>query len=316
MDRQTSKSRNSGSMQAIVGATLCAFLLGALIVGYFTWDDTPAFLGGDTTEEAPSAEASAQVAETALVDAAATLAGANEGGADAAEGVEEAAEVVTEAVTRVQTQQGGLDQRLAAAEQRLARLDLQAQAASGNAGRAEGLLIAFAARRTLERGEQLGYLADQLRLRFGMAQPEAVRTVVEASADPIRLDQLIARFAGLENDLMADSEGPSLDRFQREISQLFVIRRESTPSTRPDRALNRARMSLENGRIQSAIDEVMTLPGADKAEDWIVDARRYIRIQSALDILETSAVLETSGLRDRTGTVIEQASPAEDGGEE
>lgn len=303
-------------MQAIVGVTLCAFLLGALIVGYFTWDGAPSFLGGDTAAEAPSAEASAKVAETALVDAATTLAGATERGSETADDVEEAAEVVTEAVTRVETQQGGLDQRLAAAEQRLARLDLQAQAASGNAGRAEGLLIAFAARRTLERGEQLGYLADQLRLRFGMAQPEAVRTVVQASANPIRLDQLIARFAGLENDLVNNDQGPSLDRFQRELSQLFVIRRESTPSTRPDRALNRARMSLENGRIQSAIDEVMTLPGADKAEDWIVDARRYVRIQAALDILETSAVLETSGLRDRTGAVIEQASPAEDAGEE
>src|SRR5687768_6150622 len=35
--------------------------------------------------------------------------------------------------------QGGLDQRVAAMEQRLARLDLQTQAAAGNAARAEGL---------------------------------------------------------------------------------------------------------------------------------------------------------------------------------
>ena len=311
MDKQFSKSRSSGSWQAIVGATACAFLLGALIVGYFTWDDAPSFLGGTPTEEVVATEA-----KVALADAAETLSGAAEGDAEAEEGVEEAAVVVTEAVERVEDQQGGLDQRLAAAEQRLARLDLQAQAASGNAGRAEGLLIAFAARRTLGRGEQLGYLADQLRLRFGMAQPEAVRTVIEASAKPIRLDQLIAQFEGLEGDLVVNEEGPSIDRFQREISNLFVIRRESTPSTRPDRALNRARLSLQNGRIQSAIDEVNTLPGADKAEKWIVDARRYIRIQSALDILETSAVLETSGLRDRTGSLIEQASPAEDDGDE
>lgn len=311
MDKQFSKSRTSGSWQAIIGATACAFLLGALIVGYFTWDDAPAFLGGDQTEEVAATEAKA-----ALADAAETLSGAAEGDAEAEEGVEEAAVVVTEAVERVEDQQGGLDQRLAAAEQRLARLDLQAQAASGNAGRAEGLLIAFAARRTLERGEQLGYLADQLKLRFGMAQAEAVRTVIEASSNPIRLDQLIAQFEGLQNDLTASEEGPSLDRFRREISNLFVIRRESTPSTRPDRALARARLSLQNGRIQSAIDEVNTLPGAAKAEDWIADARRYIRIQSALDILETSAVLETSGLRDRTGAPIEQGSPADASGEE
>src|SRR5690606_34403984 len=77
----------------------------------------------------------------------------------------------------VAEQQGGLDQRIAAMEQRLARLDLQAAAAEGNAARAEGLLIAFAARRSIERGAQLGYLADQLQLRFGNAQPVAVRTV-------------------------------------------------------------------------------------------------------------------------------------------
>src|SRR3990170_1686682 len=67
--------------------------------------------------------------------------------------------------------QGGLDQRVAAMEQRLARLDLQTQAAAGNAARAEGLLVTFASRRSIERGVPLGYLADQLRLRFGDAQP-------------------------------------------------------------------------------------------------------------------------------------------------
>ena len=46
-------------------------------------------------------------------------------------------------------------------------------AASGNAARAEGLLIAFSARRTLERGNDLGYLGDQLRLRFGDAEANA-----------------------------------------------------------------------------------------------------------------------------------------------
>ena len=54
-------------------------------------------------------------------------------------------------MAQITQQQGGIDQRLAAAEQRLARLDLQAQAAAGNAARAEGLLIAFATRRRLFR---------------------------------------------------------------------------------------------------------------------------------------------------------------------
>src|SRR5690606_13790969 len=60
-------------------------------------------------------------------------------------------------VEQVEVQTGGIDQRVAAMEQRLTRLDLQSQAAAGNAARAEGMLIAFAARRSLERGQPLGF---------------------------------------------------------------------------------------------------------------------------------------------------------------
>ena len=49
----------------------------------------------------------------------------------------------------------------ARAEQRLSRIDLQATAASGNAARAEGLLIAFAARRMIDKGEPLGFLEER-----------------------------------------------------------------------------------------------------------------------------------------------------------
>ena len=42
---------------------------------------------------------------------------------------------------QVVQQQGGLDSRVAAMEQRLAKIDLQIQAASGNAARTEGLLV-------------------------------------------------------------------------------------------------------------------------------------------------------------------------------
>src|SRR3546814_10207214 len=56
--------------------------------------------------------------------------------------------------------------RVAELEQRLSRITLQAESASGNASRAEGLLVAFAVRRALDRGLSLGYLDAQLRLRF------------------------------------------------------------------------------------------------------------------------------------------------------
>ena len=53
---------------------------------------------------------------------------------------------------------GPVETRLALLEDRLSRLDLRAEAASGNAARAEGLLIAFAARRTIDRGRRSAIL--------------------------------------------------------------------------------------------------------------------------------------------------------------
>ena len=222
----------------------------------------------------------------------------------------EAAQEAAQAVERVAEQQGGLDQRIAAAEQRIARLDLQAQAAAGNAARAEGLLIAFSARRALDRGADLGFLADQLRLRFGDAMPNAVQTVVAFGRNPITLDQLIARLDGMAPDLAQNNRGFSWEQLGNEISQLFVVRRETTPSPQPRLRLERARLFLQSGRVDAAVAEVRNLPGAANASDWIRDARRYAAAQNALDLIETAAVLEPRRLRDGAGNPIEQASPA------
>jgi hypothetical protein len=213
-------------------------------------------------------------------------------------------------VKEMAQQQGGIDQRLTAAEQRLAKLDLQAQAAAGNAARAEGLLIAFATRRALDRGAELGYLADQLRLRFGDAMPNAVDTVVSFSRDPVTLDVLLARLEGLAPRLESSTEETGFARLKRELSELFVIRRESTPSPQPEKRLERARFFLESGRVDRAIQEVQQLPGATHAGNWIADARRYAAAQRALDLIETSAVLEPRRLRDGAGNAVEQPSPA------
>jgi hypothetical protein len=214
-----------------------------------------------------------------------------------------------QAAERVAEQQGGLDQRLAAAEQRLTRLDLQAQAAAGNAARAEGLLIAFATRRAVERQAELGPLADQLRLRFGDQWPNAVATVIEFSRNPVRSDQLLARLEGLAPELRKGSEGPSWEAFQRELGQLFVVRRQTTPSPQPERRLERARWALEQGRTKAAIEEVRGMPGAAKAAVWIRDAERYAKAMEALEVIETAAVLDQRGLRDGAGNPVQQLSP-------
>ncbi|MGX7894675.1 hypothetical protein [Tsuneonella sp. HG222] len=214
-------------------------------------------------------------------------------------------------VARVVEQQGGLDSRVAAMEQRIANLDLQTQAAAGNAARAEGLLITFAARRAVDRGQPLGYLGDQLRLRFGDARPNAVNTVLDASEQPVTLDQLVAKLDGLAPALAtATPRNGMMSWLGNELSSLFVVRREDTPSPQPQRRLERARMFLQSSRVEAAMAEVRNLPNAASAREWLAEADRYARVQRALDLLETTAILESRGLKDGAGNPVEQLSPA------
>ena len=208
-------------------------------------------------------------------------------------------------------QQGELDQRIAEMEQRLARIDVQADAAAGNAARAEGLLIAFAARRAIERGDRLGYLADQLRMRFGAAEPDAVQAVLAVERDTVTLDQLLARLDGLAPQLGPNSasEG-TFDWLSREAGELFVVRREDAPSPAPERRLERARLFLESGRTEAAIAEVRNLPNANRAGDWLADAGRYAAAQRGLERIEAAAILEPDDLRDGAGQPVRQPGGA------
>lgn len=283
-------------------AAIASFVIGALLAGYIVWYNvsqgetapaaTPTMLASSSASALPGRQGTPSPSPTTLA---------------------RETRAAEEAVSGLAEQQGGLDQRLAAAEQRLARLDLQAEAAAGNAARAEGLLIAFATRRAIERGAELGYLSDQLRLRFGDRWPNAVSTIVNFSrTEPaIRLDGLLARLEGLGPQLSQQSEGPSWARFRRELGQLFVIRRESTPSPQPEMRLERARYALEQGRYQNAIDEIRAMPGAETAASWIADAEKYRDAMDALERIETAAVLDQSGLRDGAGNPINQPSPLE-----
>ena len=102
----------------------------------------------------------------------------------------------------------GLAARVAELEQRLSRITLEAESASGNASRAEGLLVAFAVRRALDRGLSLGYLDAQLRLRFGDDQPNAVKTIIETSRDPVTLEQLRTELDTLMKCVAPSKKGP------------------------------------------------------------------------------------------------------------
>lgn len=294
MESKFGSRRKPSSGRGIWLAAFAAFIAGGGLVGWAVWYNLQ-----------PEGSGAPRSGVAVVADAGKTAgAGLSPSPSPLAQAIDNAK--TEEAVERVAEQQGGLDQRLAAAEQRLTQLDLQAQAAAGNAARAESLLIAFATRRAVERGAELGYLADQLRLRFGDQWPNAVSTIIEFSRDPVRLDGLVARLEGLGPQLREGSEGPSWEAFQREISQLFVFRRESTPSPQPERRLERARWALEQGRYQNAIDEVKGMPGASKAAAWIKDAERYRKAMEALEVIETAAVLDQRGLRDAAGNPVRQ----------
>lgn len=261
-------------------AALLAFLAGGLLVGWLAWQGKFAAL----------LRASAPVT-------AARLAGSPQ-------------PATSQQTTPVGQSLGSVETRLALLEDRLSRIDLQANAASGNAARAEGLLIAFAARRLIDRGAQLGYLEDQLRLRFADAQPNAVQTVIALSRQPITLEELASQLEAAGPALsQAPAEEGAWDRMKRELSGLFVIRHESTPSPAPQSRVERARLLLIAGKTDAAIAEVSRLPGAAGAQAWIASAHRYEAAQRALDLIETTAMLEPHRLQDGRGKPVNQPSP-------
>ena len=292
-------SRKPGGIHRGLWIAAGSFVLGAVLIALLWWQG---FGTGDlvrVVREEPVELAAAEPAPSPT--------------ADAIDADPVAARRAAARVEQVVEQQGGLDSRVAAMEQRLARIDLQLEAATGNAARAEGLLIAFAARRAIERGTPLGYLGDQLRLRFGDARPNAVQTVIDVSRDPVTLDQLIARLDGLAPQLVNNQpQGDVMGWLGRELSGLVVVRREDQPSPQPSRRIDRARLFLESGRPEAAVAEVRNLPNADHAAGWVEDAERYARAQRALELLETTAILETRGLRDGAGNLVQQPSPAGD----
>ena len=188
-----------------------------------------------------------------------------------------------------------LTARVAELEQRLSRITLEAESASGNASRAEGLLVAFAVRRALDRGLSLGYLDAQLRLRFGDDQPNAVKTIIDTSREPVTLEQLRAELDTMAPQLVGrggDGNGSLWTGLRRELGELFVVRAAGTQSPRASERLERARRYLAAGEADQAIAEVEAMPGAAIANDWLIDARRYHEARRALDLIETAAILE------------------------
>ena len=182
--------------------------------------------------------------------------------------------------------------QIAALESRLAQVENATQRAAGSAGRADALVIAFAARRAIDRGVALGYLENLLAARFGAQHPAAVATVVTAAHRPIRLNDLISEYETLAPELRRGGPQDSWwTNVKRELGSLVQVHRASRPNPSAEARYNRALQRLSAGDVDQALAETMRLPGAARAADWTAKARRYVVAHRALDEIESAALL-------------------------
>src|SRR3546814_5233352 len=103
----------------------------------------------------------------------------------------------------------------------------------------------FAVRRALDRGLSLGYLDAQLRLRFGDDQPNAVKTIIDTSRDPVTLERLRTELDAMAPQLVGrdgDGDGSLWTGLRRELGELFVVRAAGTKSPQIGRASCRERV--------------------------------------------------------------------------
>ena len=181
--------------------------------------------------------------------------------------------------------------RVAGLESRLAQLDIAAAAAGANAARAEGLMVAFAARRAIDRGMGLGYIEGQLRGRFATTQPRAVAAVIAAAQAPVTLDSLRQELDRVAPALVGNEPGRSwMDGVERALTSLIIVRHREDPSPSADARLSRIRTAIDGGQVDVALAEVARLPARAKADAWMTSARRYIEAHRALDILEAASL--------------------------
>jgi hypothetical protein len=183
------------------------------------------------------------------------------------------------------------DAQIDGLENRLSEISQDAQAASGNANRAETMMIAFAARRAIEAGTPLGAIQGQLEQRFGAQAPNAVSQILSAAIRPVTLSALQTEFAGFGDSLLQATNDQGLwSDVGREMRELFVLRRGARAQNDPSVRMERARNLVGNADIASAIDQIAPMPGAARAQIWLQKARSYVATRLALDAIERAAL--------------------------
>ena len=181
--------------------------------------------------------------------------------------------------------------RLAQIESRMARVESTAGNGRESA-RAEGLLIAFAARRALEKGMALGYIEGELTRQFGQSQPRAVAMIIAAARQPATIDALSTQLEALTPELAGNKANESWwDGIKRGAASLIIVHQAGDASPDPAVRLTRAKQLVSAGQVDQALAEVARLPNRAKADSWIAAARRHIEAERALDLLEAAAIL-------------------------
>lgn len=177
-------------------------------------------------------------------------------------------------------------------ENRLSRVETTTQRVEGSAGRADALLIAFAARRAVDRGVALGYLEPLLLDRFGQTHARAVATIITGSHTPVRLSDLTDQYRDLGPQLRSSAPDESFwTQFKRGFGSIVEIRHADRPSTQPDARYAKALSNLQDGEVDQALAETMRLPGAANVQGWVRQARQYVAVHRALDEIESGALL-------------------------
>ncbi|WP_445784951.1 hypothetical protein [Sphingorhabdus sp.] len=126
-------------------------------------------------------------------------------------------------------------------------------AISGDAVRGEGLPLTFAVRPALDSGAPLGYLAEQLRLRFGATQPQAVATIISAAQAPVTIDKLQTELSALAPILVTGNrDNGAWETLRGQFSQLFVVRRDDRSTRTPEQRMIRAQAFVEAGNLSAA----------------------------------------------------------------
>lgn len=280
---QTETAPKRRSLLPVLLVPLLAFIAGIALMGWLLsrWDTAAAYLG--VSAPVPAVQRPAPVRQAVRMPAPAPVAVATP---------EPQRLVIDPETTR----------RVGRLEQRIAEISQQSQAAAGNADRAEGLLVAFAARRALDRGVPLGYIEGLLRQRFGESQRPAVATIITASRQPVTLEELQTGLQEVGPQLVGG--GPDQNwwtALKAELGDLINIRRGGTPSTLPAERLQRATRRLDAGQVDVALAEVLRMPSHAGAGEWIARTRRYVAARRALDMIETAALLDPRNPPDGAG---------------